>query len=305
MQNPIHGQDFGADLVRHHFGGGVYVKETAIPAGLVLVQHRHQHDHLSFLVSGEVEVQVDGVTQVITAPRCLTIRAGQHHGVKALRDAVWLCVHATDCEDAAHVDEVLIAPGDPAEMRAISDSMLAPKIKLIEGLRFDVSELAAELDAKPQLWDAITLRTAAPGSPHRELSDIWVRYVGPEEALLNEPRPLRWLPPAIALPAVRPIVDSLMQSMQAVELGGVLITRIPPGGTCHPHVDGGWHAKAFEKFAVQIRSAPGQAFCFDGESVSAAPGEVYWFDNAHKHWVVNPTEHERITLIVCLRREGA
>lgn len=100
----------------HHFGGGVYAKETRISAGLILVQHKHDYDHLSVLASGTVEMLVDGVRSKVTGPACLTIEAGKHHGVKALTDVVWYCIHATDCTDPGEVDEVLIAAPDDALM---------------------------------------------------------------------------------------------------------------------------------------------------------------------------------------------
>ena len=108
----------------HHFGGGVYAKETHVRAGQVLVQHKHEHAHLSILACGTVEVQVDGVRSVLAGPACITIEAGKHHGIRALTDVVWFCIHATDCTDAAHVDEVLIAEGsDPGEMHAIAQEL--------------------------------------------------------------------------------------------------------------------------------------------------------------------------------------
>ncbi|HUD33795.1 MAG TPA: hypothetical protein VMR43_12375 [Variovorax sp.] len=115
--------DIGADMVAHLFGGGVYIKETRIPAGMVLVQHKHAHEHLSYLASGTVELHVDGVTRTVVGPVGLTIEAGKHHGVKALTDALWLCIHATDCEDEETVDEALIVPSDE-NMQAIAEGML-------------------------------------------------------------------------------------------------------------------------------------------------------------------------------------
>lgn len=109
--------------INHHFGGGVYVKETAFPAGSVLVQHRHSYDHLSYLVSGTVVVEVEGERKQITGPACLTIEAHKHHGVKSLTDCVWLCIHATDCVDADHVDEVLIEQ-PTTDMQAMAERML-------------------------------------------------------------------------------------------------------------------------------------------------------------------------------------
>lgn len=109
--------------VSHHFGGGVYAKEATIPAGHVLVQHKHAHDHLSVLASGTVELEVDGQRRRIVGPACLTIAAGKHHGVKAITDVVWYCIHATECTDENEVDEVLIVP-TTEDMQAMAEAML-------------------------------------------------------------------------------------------------------------------------------------------------------------------------------------
>ena len=106
-------------MIQHYFSSGVYAKETRIPAGFVLVQHAHKHDHLSILASGSVELVVDGVKSVVHAPGCLTIAAGKHHGIKSLTDVVWYCVHATDCVDENEVDETLIVSDNTVEASKI------------------------------------------------------------------------------------------------------------------------------------------------------------------------------------------
>ena len=110
-------------MIHHHFSAGVYAKETRIPAGYVLVQHAHKHDHLSILASGSVELAVDGVKSIVHAPACLTIAAGKHHGIKSITDVVWYCVHATDCTDQDEIDEVLIESGDMEEMKELAESL--------------------------------------------------------------------------------------------------------------------------------------------------------------------------------------
>lgn len=109
--------------VTHHFGGGVYAKETRIKAGTVLVQHRHVYDHLSVLASGEAVVIVEGTEQRYTAPACVTVRAGAHHAVKALTDIVWYCIHATECTNPDEVDEVLVAK-EQSDMQAIARQLV-------------------------------------------------------------------------------------------------------------------------------------------------------------------------------------
>jgi mannose-6-phosphate isomerase-like protein (cupin superfamily) len=106
--------------IRHHFGGGVYAKETFIPEGKWLVQHTHKFDHLSILAQGSIELIVDGVTSIIHAPACLTIAANKHHGVRSLTNVIWYCVHATDCTDEDTIDEVIISDIDPQQLREIT-----------------------------------------------------------------------------------------------------------------------------------------------------------------------------------------
>ena len=92
----------------HHFSDGLYAKETVIPAGQILVQHKHKYSHFSVIAKGKVLVTVDDESYVAEAPCCLEIKANANHGVKALTDVVWFCIHATDEKDPSKVDEVLI-----------------------------------------------------------------------------------------------------------------------------------------------------------------------------------------------------
>jgi mannose-6-phosphate isomerase-like protein (cupin superfamily) len=110
-------------MIEHHFSAGVYAKEARIPAGHVLVQHKHKHDHLSILASGSIELMVDGERRIIDAPACLTIEANKHHGVKSLTDVVWYCIHATDCTNTDEIDEVLIAAGDQTQVHEMAQRL--------------------------------------------------------------------------------------------------------------------------------------------------------------------------------------
>ena len=110
-------------MISHHFSAGVYAKETRIPAGHVLVQHKHKFSHLSILASGSIELMVDGDRKIIHAPACLTIEADKHHGVKSLTDVVWYCIHATECTDMDEIDEVLIVPSDVAQAQKLAQCL--------------------------------------------------------------------------------------------------------------------------------------------------------------------------------------
>ena len=85
--------------VIHHFSEREYAKETHIPAGVELTQHRHKFSHLSLLASGIVSVSLnDEEATTYEAPACITIPAGLAHRVFAHTDTVWFCIHATNGE---------------------------------------------------------------------------------------------------------------------------------------------------------------------------------------------------------------
>lgn len=173
------------------------------------------------------------------------------------------------------------------------------KIKLLAS-GINVHPILWALQSHPELWDQNAARTENPDSPHYGLSDIWARYAAPG---VNgaEPHESVWYPNADLLP-IKDLVYSIMGAVQGDQLGGVLITKIPPGKQCRPHVDNGWHAQHYEKFGLQIQSSPGQAFCFDDEQLETKPGDLFTFDNSYNHWVTNDTPYDRITMIVCIRR---
>lgn len=179
-----------------------------------------------------------------------------------------------------------------------------PNISLLDA-RFDVGPLLADLAAHPEVWNEHRWRTKHPRSPHREVSDIWARYnalanMGPS---FNGPHEAVWYPVIEKLPSVKTLVFDVMRMVEGERLGGVLITKVPSGKQVHPHVDGGWHALHYEKFAIQLAGNLEQSFCFENERLSALPGELYQFNNQAPHWVLNPTSADRVTLIICIRRD--
>lgn len=165
-------------------------------------------------------------------------------------------------------------------------------------IKLDVT--AAQADLKDCQWNLLPLRTGF-NSPHRECDDIWMRYQS------SDKRPdgsfdCDWYDIAADLPAVMYLCSAVYAYTQATECGGVLVTRIPAGKQVYPHTDHGWHAERYEKIAVQIAGNKDQSFCFEDGHLSPETGEVFTFNNQAKHWVLNDSDEDRITLIICLRR---
>ena len=173
----------------------------------------------------------------------------------------------------------------------------------------DVMPVLGQLMAQPWLWNQRTERKTAPGTPHAAMSDIWVRYraeaelTGPE-SFLQPHLSVMW-PAWHALPALQPIVFGVMARVQATMLGGILITRIPPGGMIDPHHDlGSWHAEFYRtKVYVPLKSNARCVNVCEGEEVVMRVGEAWSFDNLVTHSVENNGATDRITAIICMKTE--
>lgn len=142
-------------------------------------------------------------------------------------------------------------------------------------------------------------------SPHYEMVDIWIRYndirlYGSDLTGFNDEHKAVWYPAYYKLPEIKPIISDIFSAVDGGELGGVLITKLPPWGKVHPHVDGGWHADYYDKYYVPIEDH-GSIFGFEDGDIMAKEGEVYKFDNSISHWVNNDTNEDRIALIVCIK----
>lgn len=175
-------------------------------------------------------------------------------------------------------------------------------LKVAENI--DVSLLHTALLRNETLWNRQKIRNVG---PHRDADDIWVRCndirnldpAHPE--LFMAPHDSVWYPEYDELHEIDRIVFPLMGVVKGERLGGILITRIGPGKMVYPHVDPGWHANYYDKYAVQVAGGPGQAFCFNDGFVESRTGDICWFDNQVPHWVVNQSTTDRITMIVCIR----
>jgi hypothetical protein len=174
----------------------------------------------------------------------------------------------------------------------------------------NVEQLKKELLANLEEFDRYDYRRTFPNSPHAQMNDIWVRY--------NDIRPFEekgsltgfeaehdsiWYPVVDKIPSVKKVVFDLMRIVDGERLGGVLITKLPPGGHIARHTDAGWHAQYYDKFFVPIQIKEGAIFGFDDGDIHAKEGDAWWFDNSNPHWVTNNSDIDRIGMIVCIRTE--
>lgn len=176
----------------------------------------------------------------------------------------------------------------------------------------DVLPLLNAVGRNEHLWNQNTLRTTHELTPHKEVSDIWLRFndlvpyqeSGEAAKILDEHESINY--PALAdLPQARPLIFGLMARVEGERLGRVLITRVAPGGKIAPHVDGGSHAAYYDRYHIVLQGLPGSIFRCGTETVQMQTGECWWFQNALEHEVVNNSADDRIHMIVDIRTHHA
>jgi hypothetical protein len=174
----------------------------------------------------------------------------------------------------------------------------------------DVALALAQLELQPGLWGANPARTEGEASPHSETQDIWLRFRDPAEltsrVAYGEPHFGVFYPAWDALTALKPIVFDIMARMKAVYLGGILITRIPPGGQVKAHHDrGSWHAEWLNSKVYVVLQANDLCvnWC-EGDRLTMRAGEAWQFENQRMHGVINGGDEDRIALIITMRVEG-
>lgn len=182
--------------------------------------------------------------------------------------------------------------------------MTSPPLSLLP-YRFDPAAINAELAAQPDLWDRDPERRIAPGSPHREMTDVWVRCIDKANIEgFNGPHEARWYPAYWAVPSLRPVIFDVMRAVQAVRLGGVLITRIPPGGEIYAHKDAGWHPEYYNTKIYAVLASNDRCVNWaEDMTVCMAPGECWFFNNLVEHGLRNEGETDRVSLIIVMRVE--
>ena len=170
----------------------------------------------------------------------------------------------------------------------------------------DTTPVLVELARHADLWDRHPMRRITPDSPHAQMTDITVRYQ-PEDDVTSETRRgehrnVFW-PAWYKLPSLRPLVFGLMARVQAVELGSILITKLPPGGEITMHSDAGSWAPTFYSTKAHVQLAGFSVTTVEGEEFAQRAGDVITFDNLLMHGIRNIGENDRIECIISMRCE--
>lgn len=167
----------------------------------------------------------------------------------------------------------------------------------------NVTPLMNALQRQPELWDANPIRTQHPGTAHSQVSDILVFFNSLEqmaEGIINDKEVIPF-PAWDRLPQLRAMIFDLMRTVEGIQLGRVIITKLPPGKEITPHVDQGAPAEWFNRYQIALQSLPGALFHIGDETVNFHTGDVWMIDNRTEHSVVNNSKDDRIVCIIDIR----
>jgi hypothetical protein len=179
-----------------------------------------------------------------------------------------------------------------------------------------VMPLALALHTHEHLWNQHALRTATPGSPHREIDDIWLRMndlskcrqADVDPGPIVDHRECINYPAFQELPEARALVQMLAATVSCSRIGRCLVSRLAPGKAILPHKDIGddlsiyYDNEAYySRFHIVIQGYPGSTFRCEDETVTMQTGEIWWFRNDLDHEVINNSRDDRIHLVADIR----
>ena len=94
--------------VVHHFGPGVYIREVRMPAGALVLGHKHRYGHTNILVKGRLKFLCeDGVVREFAAPMVMPGIPGRKLAL-ILEDTIWQNVYATEVTDPVALEDILL-----------------------------------------------------------------------------------------------------------------------------------------------------------------------------------------------------
>jgi hypothetical protein len=150
----------------------------------------------------------------------------------------------------------------------------------------------------PEWWNTDRVRTTFDGTPHGQADDILLRFGKPDGDDLDAADHTEFN----LLPGAKDMALDLMRLVRGTRLGRVVITRLRSGARILPHADVmGAYAAYYTRYHVVLQGLPGSLFVCGDETVNMQTGEIWWFNAAQEHSVINNSVDDRIHMLVDVR----
>lgn len=168
----------------------------------------------------------------------------------------------------------------------------------------EVSGFSEILNKHPTLWNMETGRQDYPGSAHRETKCIILRgpKIKTQEGLQGNHGVINY---PYMVPFYKPVISFLEiikdMGLGSVDVGMIMLTKLPPGGQIYMHVDEGAYAENYQRYHLVIQSGGEDSFQCEDEIVEMQTGELWRFNHKGRHGCVNDGTEDRIHLIIDLK----
>ena len=171
----------------HFIAGGVYAKQLNLPfPGDYVESHQHNYDHLSFLASGVVDVEVDGTILTFAAPAGISIQAGKVHKITARAyGVVWLCIHKIpDGEETpTTIEQALIQTATTAQSVDAAADLAAPQGAVAPVSAQAIVDVAPALEAAPVVVPDVVVPAVPEAAPVADAPSVVVDAPAPAVAV--------------------------------------------------------------------------------------------------------------------------
>jgi hypothetical protein len=178
----------------------------------------------------------------------------------------------------------------------------------------NVAPLLAAIEEHPDLWKEDTYLRDYPQGPFGDTETIMIRF--PEKAVFDlehsvdlykagklegfDQHECIWYPASKLLPMAVEMACSLMYAVKGERLGRVMINKLKPGGRIFPHPDTPEHCAYYNRFHFVVQSNEDVYFRCGNEVMNWQQGDVFGFNNALEHEVINNGTTDRIHMVVDL-----
>ena len=181
------------------------------------------------------------------------------------------------------------------------------------GNRFDPEPILDDLHGQPLIWGK-SPRVTFPGSPHADVEDVIIRGpVGYEYKTLQElheelsctnypAAELMQRTLLVASNLAYLLSDPGIRDTHPLQLGRVILTKLRPGKTIHPHRDEGPVPQFYRRICLVVQGGDENVFMINGEVQPMQTGEMWETDVREIHTVINLMPIDRIHLIVDIER---
>jgi hypothetical protein len=92
---------------QHHFGPGIYIRESFMPAGTYVMGHAHKCEHMNVMLKGKMAVIVNGEAKVIEGP-CIFIGQPGRKFAYVIEDTIFQNIYATTETDIEKLEDMFV-----------------------------------------------------------------------------------------------------------------------------------------------------------------------------------------------------